>query len=428
MSDDSITADTHEEEPNGAGSPMEEAQTIDEIVDVLLDESNGESEEPSPETGAGATGIAEEELDDFGDGGGVAVLADGAEAGPDDWQDGPLVTVIGSDGHDDDRGDEDMLVSLPQDTTIITQGTVTASDSEAETKKARRMAESGVERYRVSMGAMFATLFVGLAIGVVATFLVMRGEMASDESPADKVSVLPASIEKSKLSTQMVSYEYDGATCSMSVRDVIEATGSLDSMKSDGDMYSVPSTEKAVEAVRNAVVLAEAEKHGIEVSDGDIQDYVLDSYGVATVEELSQQVGLAPEETERQLKERLVIRFLKREVTGAQELVPLVEPMAPDDGDSTMMTERYGEYIRSLAGDEWNSTDNVWTDPDGMFAQAFSENMFDGHVASYDMAKTAYDVVRRKNEAIQSNIDKAWSDYLNELFRKVHITIMTLSR
>lgn len=448
MSEDISKSDIADEVTGATGDG---AETLDELVNILLDESRTESGEGSPRQEADGEDeplpVTQDEEAVAGDAVGTASEkpGPGTQGEDPDGQDGdsasvaPRLSVIGgeTDGDEDDFGDDqgyfdddadDMLVSMPQDTTVITKGSVTMLDAETAESPSPSTRRVKTERYRVSLGATFASLFVGLAIGVVATFLAMTTALHEVEThSADEVVAIPGDVNEEQLSTEMVRYEYGGETFSLSVKDVIEETGSLESMRS-GDRYSIPSAERAVEAVRNAVVLAEAQKHGIDISDGDILDYVADSYGIATVDELAQQVGLDVDETKRQLKDRLIIRSLKKEVSGDQELIPLVEPPAPDDGDPGTMTERYGEYIRSLAGDEWNSVDNVWANPDGVFSKAFEASMFDGYVASYDMARTAYDVVHHKNEEIQADIDSAWSNYLNDLFRKTHITILTLSR
>lgn len=395
------------------------AETLDELVDILLDDDGGEDtgEPPQDAKSDGENPNEQDERDDWGDG---SFVSDSAFAAS--------LSVIGAQQdearvHDEPyrhkHATDDSLVAMPTSASVITQGPVTAPAD------GRRQGE---RRYQTSLVAMFACLFVGLAMGVVTTFLGTRALSGKADVPDDTVAeAMPTKVSKKELGMEMARYDYDGKTYVLSVRDVIELTGSLDSMEGD-DGYAVPSSEKAVEAVRNAVVFSEAKKHGITVDEGDILDYVSETYGVPTVDELSQQVGIDVSDAKRQLRDRLIVKRLKDEVTGTTSLIPLTEPMIPDNGDSSAYDVRYAEYIKSLAGDEWNSESNTWNNPDGSFAKAFGENSFNGNEASYDMARIAYDVVNSRNNEIRSSVDKAWSEYVNDLFRRVSVTICTLSR
>lgn len=413
---------------------------LDDLVSTLFEETLRERGTASQEDGAsappppgnGSDGGLEAESD-VASGIGSGVDSDDSSDDEDMWDDGdsvPYARAYGvTYGGDDDRYG---LVTMSQETTVIADMPAGMSQRHSPVPKRRRHDPKAPEdgRYRVSVGGMVACLLVGLAIGVLVTFIVTsevgKGAKVTEDDGRELVS---GTVAADALDAEMVRYSYGDDEVSLSVRDVITMTGSLESMRDEATKrYSVPSAEKALEAVRNDIVRRDAERHGIEVTDGDVLGYVSDTYGVATVDELSQQVGLSDEETERQLRERLVIKFLKEDVVGEKELLPLVEPPAPDDGDPETLNGVYAAYIINLAGDEWDVEGNRWRSDESAFAKALADTPFDGGLASYDMARKAYDVVRQRNEEIQRTIDGAWSDYINDMFRQATVTLSGASR
>lgn len=355
---------------------------------------------------------------------------DGTEVPPDASAERPVETDLPEDDWGDDGDD---IVAMGQVAEVITdaqayQGPMATTPWGS--RAARLSWSDGSAPTRSRVGAMLASAAAGLAIGVVGTLMILGATKAPDIG-SPETAALPSSgtVGEDGLDSAMVSYDIDGGTVSLSVRDVIERTGSLESAKDDkSGEYCIPSAEKALEAVRDDIVEHEAEAHGISVTDGDILEYASDTYGVSTIDELARQVGLDEEETERQLRDRVVISKLKGDVTGNRKLLPLVEPPSPDDGIPTTMTEGYAAYIINLAGDEWDAGAAKWSSESGAFAKALDGMAFDGQTASYDMARKAYDVVRQRNDAIRESIDGSWSEYLNGLLRKTTVRIETAAR
>lgn len=387
--------------PEGADEPQSDSpvdeETMDSLVDTLFFEAQVES--------AADQILAEEDAEE----------AEGTH-------DGPLP-------YDDGFNDEaEMLVEMSHATAIIDGGTQDPLQGEAapeETPLRQDAPPVEVTQRPIRVLPLLACLLVGTALGVMLSVVVssMPKSGGTGEEGGDAPTLSEGVVDADGLDAEMVRYEHGGQSVSLSVRDVIELTGSLDSM-ADGASYRIPSAEKALEAVRNDLVLAEAARQGIDVSDGDVLDYVSETYGLATVDELARQVGLDVDETERQLRERLLIGTLKKNVTGDRTPDAVVEPFSPDDGDPQAMLESYALYIRSLVGDEWDDEAAGWRDPNGTFAREFADMPFDGATASYDMAQRAYDAVRRRNEEIQQSVDGAWSDYVNEMFRETTITFV----
>ena len=390
-----------------------EENELDDLVSTLLEETQAV---PNPQTGEAS----------------APAFADAPVEEPDEedvWDDGSITPYVGIYG----SGDEgNVLVPMSHETTVISDTPSGGSWQRSPEPKRRRHDPKAPEdgKYKVSVGSMVACLLVGLAIGVLVTFIVTsevgKGSQTAED---DGKALVSGTVGTDSLDTEMVRYSYGEDEVSLSVRDVITLTGSLDSMRDEATKrYSVPSAEKALEAVRNDIVQKDAERHGIRVTDGDVLEYVSDTYGVATVDELAQQVELSNEETERQLRERLIIKFLKEDVVGDKHLLPLVEPPLPDDGDPEVLTEIYATYIVNLAGDEWDMAGNRWKSDESAFAKALADTPFEGGLASYDMARKAYDVVHQRNEEIQRTIDGAWSDYINNMFRQTTVTLSVASR
>jgi hypothetical protein len=268
------------------------------------------------------------------------------------------------------------------------------------------------------IGIACAALVIGLLLG--------RFALGGGSGAAASGSLSSATVSEAQLDDALATYSYNGSTQTITVRELIEQTGSLDAAKQEDGSYAIPSAEYAVQVARTQILRAEAESRGISVSDEDVAAYAEAQLGTSDMAALATAYNMGEEVVKRLLTENCLINALRDDVVGTDQPAMPEAPDSPEEGKESEKTEAYAKYIIELAGDEWDSKKNEWKAKDGPYATALADADFDKDGATYEAASSAYYVAYQKYSEAQSAITETWSAFENELMSKASIAINTL--
>lgn len=234
------------------------------------------------------------------------------------------------------------------------------------------------------------------------------------------------SLAEGELDSTVATYTYDGKSYTVSARDVITASSSLDSAKQDDDTYTMPSADDILSKARNEILAKEVEAKGITVSDDDVSTYANDTLGSDDYATIATQYSMDEDGVKAVLKQSCGVKKLYDQVVTTTTTTAPTAPTSPSDDNNDTMTAEYGAYIVNLLGDEWDSTNNTWARTDGPFYSSMSSMTFTSDSASYTQAETAYYVAYQQYSQTASSASTEWTDYVNGLLSKASISIDTL--
>ena len=258
---------------------------------------------------------------------------------------------------------------------------------------------------------------VGLVLGFVISGFVGGGKALSKTT-----------LDKSELDTVVATYN---GTNKVTARDVLESNGSLENAKVSENTYHVPSADAIIAYVRNQILLDEAKKAGIEATDDDIAKFAKENLGVDKLDydEMAKKFGVDGDSVKEVMKQTVTISKLhdsklsKDDKANAQ---PPVEPEKCEEGKEQEKTAAYADYIKKLAGSEWDAKNNKWASDDSMYASVLGESGFDGKEASYEMAAMAFNVAYQQFAASQQKANSGWIDFVNKVYSESSVNVYTL--
>lgn len=263
---------------------------------------------------------------------------------------------------------------------------------------------------------------VCLALGLALGYFVFGGGFNS--------ALAKTTLSESELNAVVATFNYNGKH-TVTAKDVLESTGSLDRSKDQDGNYMVPSAESIVGYVRNQVLIAAAKAEGIEVTDEDVANFLQNRLGVKEVKDLVSQTGMDEETLKKMVHDSaLTEKLLSKKTEGKNEVPGQAPemPAQPEKGKENEATEAYAEYIKGLVGDAWDSENAKWSDENSDLAKAFTgENEFNGKTATYQQATMAYYTISSKYQQAQADASKLSTDYINELFSNTTIELKTLA-
>ncbi len=88
-----------------------------------------------------------------------------------------------------------------------------------------------------------------------------------------------STLTENQLDSTVATWTYNGTKHNITAQEAIESQYSLDSVKDDDGNYPAPSADSILAYVRNQVMLADAEKQGVSVSDDDLSSYAESALG-----------------------------------------------------------------------------------------------------------------------------------------------------
>lgn len=266
----------------------------------------------------------------------------------------------------------------------------------------------------LTCGIAVIALVIGLAFGGL-----IKGGVSG--------SATGTSIAEDKLDAAIASYNVGGKTETMTARDVLNATTTLESAKKDDGTYTTPSADAILSAVRNKILAAKADAEGISVSDDDINNYLNKAFGTTDLEQIASTYNTDADTVKNLITQTVKIDLLRTKIVGqtAQGEAPQ-PPTTPENGDTKATSQEYATYIFNLAGDEWDSDKQEWKSTDGRYAQALASYEITNESASYEAAQAAYYVAYSDYSAQSSDQNTKWTSYTDDILANSVITIYTI--
>lgn len=230
---------------------------------------------------------------------------------------------------------------------------------------------------------------------------------------------------ENELDATVATWSYNGARENISAREAIESQYSLDSVKDEDGNYPAPSADMILSYARNQVLIKEAEKQGIMVSDDELEQAAEESLGTSDFELIASQYQVDEDQAKEIVREQTMIQRLYQQVVEVSATVPTA-PEEPAEGAEDTATAEYAAYIVDLAGEEWDKDATAWKDAEGMIASALANEEFDGTSATFAQAQKAYAAAYQAyaNEATSANAK--WTEYVNKLFANADIEMYGL--
>lgn len=293
----------------------------------------------------------------------------------------------------------------------------------------------------LGMNAWIGIAVAALVIGLLLGRFVLGGGVGG--------ALNKTTLTEGELDTVVANYNDNGAAKSITARQVIEMTSSLEASKNEDGNYNIPSADNILYAVRNTIAINEAEKRGINPSDEDLLNYAEQTLGqTPDFEAIATSNNIDVDTVKKLLTDSYRINELQKQIGGEISVTEPEFPKEPEykttnDAGEALSDEEikknqdeaykkanadYAKYIINLAGDEWDAEKNTWKSPDGPYAQALSSYEIKNDSATYEAAYAAYQTAYTKYSEAQSEYYKGVTDYLSDLYGKSSISILTLKQ
>lgn len=342
-----------------------------------------------------------------------ADAADADAAGADaDGEDAGDADAGEADGDSEPEGVEDSEPAA--DASADSSTAVPAATSRAARPKKTRMqrAMMGKHKYFIA-GALAAVIVAG-----VSGYFLGSGGFGSKGVSAPVFA-------ESELDATVATWKFKGASHKISAREAIESQYSLDSVKDEDGNYPAPSADAVLSYVRNRILLEEASKQGIELSDEDLSSSAEASLGTSDFSAIADQYGVSEDQAKQIVREQGTIQKLYQSVMDDAPAMPKA-PVEPESGDENEAKAEYAAYIIDLAGKEWDAEAGTWAKLDGAYATALAGEEITPESATYAQAQKAYAVAYQQYMLESQGANAKWTSYVNELFGEADIELFGL--
>lgn len=338
------------------------------------------------------------------DGGAADADADGEDAGAADAGE--------ADGEPEPEGVEDSEPAADASADSSTAAPV-ATPRAARPKKTRmQRAMMGKHKYFIA-GALVAVIVAG-----VSGYFLGSGGFGSKGVSAPVFA-------ESELDATVATWKFKGASHKISAREAIESQYSLDSVKDEDGNYPAPSADAVLSYVRNRILLEEASKQGIELSDEDLSSSAEASLGTSDFSAIADQYGVSEDQAKQIVREQGTIQKLYQSVMDDAPAMPKA-PAEPESGDENEAKAEYAAYIIDLAGKEWDAEAGTWAKLDGAYATALAGEEITPESATYAQAQKAYAVAYQQYMLESQGANAKWTSYVNELFGEADVELFGL--
>ena len=301
---------------------------------------------------------------------------------------------------------------------------------QARAAKAEAVAEAPQPSNTPAKVGGLAGLGVPAWLGISAACLVaglLLGRFALGGSATGGAAALGGTtVTEEQLDDAYASYTIDGQAHAVSIREVIEQTGTVETALTDDGSYTLPPAEYALTAARTQILKQEVENRGITVADEDVAAYAEKTLGTSDYQAIADTYRMEADAVETLIKEQCQLNVLREEVVGAELPVAPEAPAEPEEGKEEELTKDYADYIIALAGDDWDADKKEWASEDSRFASALEGADFSADGASYTAAQSAYYVAYQVYSEQQAQMSDTWNAFVNELLGKAQIQIGTL--
>ena len=280
-------------------------------------------------------------------------------------------------------------------------------------------AEKPASKQSVKLPVFIIGAVAALIVGVVVGFFVFGSKSVALDGKTTLTS--------DQVDTTVATYTYGGKTYSITARDVLTQSGTLDSVANDDGTYDVPSATDVITYARTAVVVTAAESEGVSATDDEVNEYAEDKFGSSDFSTIASNYSVDEDVAKKMIADSCVMNKLREEKATVDLPEQPTAPTAPSDDATDTPTAEYASYIINLAGDEWDSTNNTWARTDGDYYAALSTYDISNDSATYAAAQAAYYVAYSAYSTAYTESTTAWSDYCNTLLSKATITLGSLS-
>jgi len=317
-----------------------------------------------------------------------------------------------ADGEPEPEGVEDSEPAA--DASADSSTAVPAATSRAARPKKTRMqrAMMGKHKYFIA-GALAAVIVAG-----VSGYFLGSGGFGSKGVSAPVFA-------ESELDATVATWKFKGASHKISAREAIESQYSLDSVKDEDGNYPAPSADAVLSYVRNRILLEEASKQGIELSDEDLSSSAEASLGTSDFSAIADQYGVSEDQAKQIVREQGTIQKLYQSVMDDAPAMPKA-PAEPESGDENEAKAEYAAYIIDLAGKEWDAEAGTWAKLDGAYATALAGEEITPESATYAQAQKAYAVAYQQYMLESQGANAKWTSYVNELFGEADVELFGL--
>lgn len=230
---------------------------------------------------------------------------------------------------------------------------------------------------------------------------------------------------ESELDATVATWKFKGASHKISAREAIESQYSLDSVKDEDGNYPAPSADAVLAYVRNRILLEEASKQGIELSDEELSSSAETSLGTSDFSAIADQYGVSEGQAKQIVREQGTIQKLYQSVMDDAPAMPKA-PAEPESGDENEAKAEYAAYIIDLAGKEWDAEAGTWAKLDGAYATALAGEEITPESATYAQAQKAYAVAYQQYMLESQGANAKWTSYVNELFGEADVELFGL--
>lgn len=230
---------------------------------------------------------------------------------------------------------------------------------------------------------------------------------------------------ESELDATVATWKFKGASHKISAREAIESQYSLDSVKDEDGNYPAPSADAVLAYVRNRILLEEASKQGIELSDEELSSSAEASLGTSDFSAIADQYGVSEDQAKQIVREQGTIQKLYQSVMDDAPAMPEA-PAEPESGDENEAKAEYAAYIIDLAGKEWDAEAGTWAKLDGAYATALAGEEITPESATYAQAQKAYAVAYQQYMLESQGANAKWTSYVNELFGEADVELFGL--
>lgn len=335
-----------------------------------------------------------------------------ADADATDAEEAGAADVSEADGEPESEGVEDSEPAA--DASADSSTAVPAATSRAARPKKTRMqrAMMGKHKYFIA-GALAAVIVAG-----VSGYFLGSGGFGSKGVSAPVFA-------ESELDATVATWKFKGASHKISAREAIESQYSLDSVKDEDGNYPAPSADAVLSYVRNRILLEEASKQGIELSDEDLSSSAEASLGTSDFSAIADQYGVSEDQAKQIVREQGTIQKLYQSVMDDAPAMPKA-PAEPESGDENEAKAEYAAYIIDLAGKEWDAEAGTWAKLDGAYATALAGEEITPESATYAQAQKAYAVAYQQYMLESQGANAKWTSYVNELFGEADVELFGL--
>lgn len=263
-------------------------------------------------------------------------------------------------------------------------------------------------------------LGVGFGVGMLASPHITK---LSQSSPT---LVGRITVTEEELDAVMGTYVFDEEETSVTVREAIEETSSIEAVKNTDGTYDLPSADTVLSIARNRILEQDAQQRGLEASDDDVLAYAKEYLGTDDVATIAAGYHMGTEQTKELLRRSTLLKKLRDEVVTTESPSLPSQPDPEEKDQEDVPTEGYANYVLKLVGDEWDANANTWAREDGPFREALADYTISNDAATFAAAQAAYYVAYERYAAAQQQISSEWTNYVNETLSNVTVQLSSL--